>query len=59
MTQVQLAARVGIERTTLLNLEAGRNAAVNRVIGIFGILGYDLVAVPRGARVSVQQDDAA
>jgi hypothetical protein len=42
-----------MDRTTVLNMEAGRNLAVNRFISLFGWMGYDLIAVPRGAKVSV------
>jgi len=54
LTQAQLAEVVGMDRTTLLNMEAGRNPAVTRFAGIFGRLGYDLIAVPRGAQVTVR-----
>ncbi|MGH3196559.1 MAG: helix-turn-helix transcriptional regulator [Streptosporangiaceae bacterium] len=56
LTQAQLAAQVGIERTTILNMEAGRNTTINRFVDIINRLGYDLIAVPRGARVSVTVD---
>jgi transcriptional regulator with XRE-family HTH domain len=53
LTQAELAARLGVDRTTVVNLEAGRNAAVSRLIRAFNGLGYDLIAVPRTARVTV------
>jgi transcriptional regulator with XRE-family HTH domain len=58
LTQAELADRLGIDRTTMLNMEAGRNPAINRFIGAFDHFGYDLVAVPRGAQVSVTFDKA-
>lgn len=56
LTQAQLAELAGMDRTTLLNMEAGRNPAVTRFVEIFGRLGYDLIAVPRGAQVTVRED---
>jgi hypothetical protein len=56
LTQAQLAELAGMDRTTLLNMEAGRNLAVTRFVEIFGRLGYDLIAVPRGAQVTVRDD---
>jgi len=53
VTQAELAARLGVDRTTVVNLEAGRNGAVSRLIRAFNRLGYDLIAVPRTARVTV------
>lgn len=56
LTQAQLAELVGMDRTTLLKMEAGRNPAVTRFVEIFGRLGYDLIAVPRGAEVTVRDN---
>lgn len=56
LTQAQLAELAGMDRTTLLKIEAGRNPAVTRFVRIFGRLGYDLIAVPRGAQVTVRDD---
>jgi transcriptional regulator with XRE-family HTH domain len=53
LTQQQIADRLNMDRTTVLNMEAGRNPAVNRFVRLFGWMGYDLIAVPRGAKVSV------
>ena len=53
LTQTQVAGQLQMDRTTVLNMEAGRNAAVNRFISLFSWMGYDLIAVPRGARVLV------
>ena len=53
LTQQQIADRLRMDRTTVLNMEAGRNPAVNRFVGLFGWMGYDLIAVPRGAKVTV------
>jgi transcriptional regulator with XRE-family HTH domain len=53
LTQAQLARQLKMDRTTVLNMEAGRNPTVSRFIGLFNWMGYDLIAVPRGARVIV------
>jgi HTH-type transcriptional regulator/antitoxin HipB len=53
LTQQQIADRLRMDRTTVLNMEAGRNPAVNRFVSLFSWMGYDLIAVPRGAKVSV------
>ena len=54
LTQAEIARRLGMDRTTVINIEAGRNTAVNRFVGLFNRMGYDLIAVPRGARVTVE-----
>jgi len=54
LTQAEIARRLGMDRTTVINIEAGRNTAVNRFVGLFNRMGYDLIAVPRGARVIVE-----
>jgi transcriptional regulator with XRE-family HTH domain len=54
LTQQQVADQVHLDRTTVLNMEAGRNPAVARFVRLFGWLGYDLIAVPRGSRVLVE-----
>ena len=43
-----------MDRTTVIDIEAGRNTAVNRFVGLFNRMGYDLIAVPRGASVTVE-----
>jgi transcriptional regulator with XRE-family HTH domain len=53
LTQAQVAAQLKMDRTTVLNMEAGRNPAVSRFVSLFNWMGYDLIAVPRGARVIV------
>jgi DNA-binding XRE family transcriptional regulator len=58
VTQVELAGRIGAERTTVIGMEAGRNPALARLVRAFSLLGYDLVAVPRTATVSVQEQAA-
>jgi Helix-turn-helix len=53
LTQAQLAQQLGIDRTTLIKMEAGKNEAIGHFIAAFNRPGYDLIAVPRGAHVSV------
>jgi transcriptional regulator with XRE-family HTH domain len=53
LTQAQVARQSKMDRTTVLNMEAGRNPAVSRFVSLFNWMGYDLIAVPRGARVTV------
>jgi transcriptional regulator with XRE-family HTH domain len=53
LTQAQLASQLGVDRTTVITMESGRNAAVSRLLRAFNRMGYDLIAVPRTARVSV------
>lgn len=53
LTQEQLARRLHINRTTLIDMEAGRNRALTRAAEAFSVLGYDLLVVPRSAKVSV------
>jgi len=55
LTQEQLAHRLGIDRTTVIAMEAGRNPALARLVRAFALLGYDLVAVPRAAAVTVDE----
>jgi transcriptional regulator with XRE-family HTH domain len=59
LTQAQVAAQLKMDRTTVLNMEAGRNPAVNRFLGLLNWMGYDLIAVPKGARVIVDTRAAA
>jgi hypothetical protein len=49
LTQAEVARRLGMDRTTVIDIEA-----VNRFVGLFHRMGYDLIAVPRGASVTVE-----
>lgn len=53
LTQAEAAGRLRMDRTTVLNMEAGRNPAVERFVRLFNRMGYDLIAVPFGSQVSV------
>lgn len=57
LTQAEIAKRLGMDRTTVIDIEAGRNTAANRFVALFNRMGYDLIAVPRGARVAVEAGD--
>lgn len=53
VTQEEMAARLGVSRLTVARLEGRPNTIVARVVRAFSVLGYDLVAVPRGATITV------
>ena len=53
VSQEELAGRLGVNRLTVGRLEGKPNMVVSRVVRAFSILGYDLIAVPRGATVTV------
>ena len=59
MTQESLAERLEANRTTVLNMEAGRNPALNRWADAIALLGYDIIVVPRGAKVTVVEQETA
>lgn len=59
LTQEQLAHRLRINRTTVIDIEAGRNQALARAAEALSLLGYDLIVVPRGAKVTVTETPAA
>ena len=54
LTQGELADWLGVDRTTVLRLEAGKASQIDRLFDILGLLGLDLVVVPRTARVIVE-----
>lgn len=54
LTQGDLANWLGVDRTTVLRLEAGKVGQIDRLFDILGVLGLDLVVVPRAARVTVE-----
>jgi transcriptional regulator with XRE-family HTH domain len=58
LTQAQLAVRIGVDRTTVLTMEAGRSSVVARFLKAFDWLGYDLIAVPKDATVRVETSRA-
>lgn len=52
-TQEELAEQIATERSSIRRLEQGRLAIVNRLIAALGACGYELIAVPRGSKVTV------
>lgn len=48
MTQADLAAWVGVDRTTIVRLEAGQLAVVDRLLEVLATLSADLLIVDRG-----------
>ena len=59
LTQAELAGHLDVTRTTVIDMEKGRPAAMRRLVDGLSILGYDLVIVPRGARVAVVEPENA
>ena len=53
LTQADLAELLGVDRTTVLNLEAGRPHALDRMLRAFAQLGFDVIVVPRDVDVAV------
>ena len=54
LTQGELADWLGVDRTTVLRLEAGKATQIDRLFDVLGLLGLDLVVVPRTSRVVVE-----
>jgi HTH-type transcriptional regulator / antitoxin HipB len=60
LTQAELARRLDVTRTTVIDMEKGGPAGVRRFVDALSMLGYDIVIVPRGATVDVRESgDAA
>ncbi|HVB05233.1 MAG TPA: helix-turn-helix transcriptional regulator [Acidimicrobiales bacterium] len=53
-SQEQLAARIGAERASIRRIEQGRLAVLGRIMKALGVCGYELIAVPRGTKVTVE-----
>lgn len=53
LTQEELAQWLGVDRSTLVRLEAGRVTQVSRLLDALSVLGADLIVVQRGAQVTV------
>ena len=58
MTQQELARRLGVNRTTVIALEAGRNQSLARAVDALNLLGYDLAVVPKAAKLTVTEPEA-
>ncbi len=55
MTQDDLARRLDVTRTTVIDMEKGGPAAVRRFVDAFSTLGYDVVVVRRGSSIEVRE----
>ncbi len=55
LSQEELAQQIRVDRTTVVRFESGRLQTFERLMNAFAMLGYDLVAVPRGSRVTVDE----
>lgn len=53
MSQDELADELGVTRMTVSRLERGESVAVDTAIAALSFCGMTLVAVPKGANVSV------
>jgi DNA-binding XRE family transcriptional regulator len=58
VTQVDLAERLGINRSTVIDMEAGRNPVLTRYADALALLGFDVILVPRAAVVEVRESAA-
>ncbi|GAA3386627.1 helix-turn-helix domain-containing protein [Cryptosporangium minutisporangium] len=60
MTQQELGEWTGLHRQYVGLLETGQvSAQVRRLLDLVGLLGYEIVLVPRGAPVEPSTDDDA
>lgn len=55
LTQAELAARLQVTRTTVIDMEKARPAALRRLVDAFSVLGFEIVIVPRGSHVLVDE----
>lgn len=56
MTQAELAARLDVDRTTIVRMEKTDVAALDRIVKSFAVFGYELVAVPKGATITIESE---
>lgn len=54
LTQAELADLIGADRTTVLNMEQGRNQVLARLVAALSVLGHELIVVPRSATVTIE-----
>ena len=55
LTQTELGARSGSSRPTISRIERGEPASDETVLQALAAMGYELVAVPRGAVLKVEK----
>jgi HTH-type transcriptional regulator/antitoxin HipB len=55
LSQHELAQRVNVDRMTISRLENGIPTIFTRVFRILSLSGYDLIIVPRGSHVTVEE----
>jgi len=54
LTQADIAEKLHVDRTTVIRMENGSNKNMARFVNAFSVAGYDLIAVPRNAVVTVE-----
>lgn len=54
ITQETLAARIGSSRATISRLERGSAVSTDTLLSAVAATGYELVAIPRGARIRIE-----
>ena len=57
LSQSGAAERTHTSRPTVSRMERGQQVSSATVIGLMTAAGYDIVLVPRGARLRVEQED--
>jgi DNA-binding XRE family transcriptional regulator len=55
MSQQDLAAWLGVDRTTVVRLESGGLGALSRLTDALAVLGANLVVLPRNAEIRVSE----
>lgn len=57
LTQADAGRRVGSSRPTISRMERGEPVSTATVLDVLAEAGYELLIVPRGARVRVEEPD--